>query len=297
MRSCVTVKQLKVDLQNLGIEAGDTVFIAADLLRVGYFNESREKTLTDWVNLLIDIVGSDGTLVIPAYTRAFLRFKPDRSIVFTPNSPTTSGALSAAFAKNSNCMRSQHPTNSCFAIGKNSKKILEGHNEKSSSYFPYGKVIELGGKNLMIGAFDEKKLAPMAMHYAQETLGVTKTNWAVGLFQTFFVDSEKTVKLYTRPDVGGCTAGGFKSYGYHIINQAIRFGHVGRGLSACVDCAKSHKIFIDLIKNNPDMVKCENVMCPCCYGSPAYMHPVFWLKKVYSRFVIRNNINRKSTVQ
>lgn len=282
MKTSVTIEQLKTDLQRLGLKSGDTVFIAADLLRVGFFCTNREKTLTDWVNLLIDIVGDEGTLVIPAYTATFRRFKSNSSVFFTPDAPTTSGALSAAFARNPNCIRSQHPTNSCFAIGKNAKKILEGHNEASLSYYPYGKVIELGGKNLMIGAFAEKKLAPMAMHYAQETLGITKKNWSVGFYQTYYTNSENITKIYTRKDVGGCTCGGFQSYGHHIVNQAIRFGNVGKSLSAYIDTGKSYKIFLDLLNANRNILKCENMNCPCCYGSPIYRHPLFWFQKFVS---------------
>jgi aminoglycoside 3-N-acetyltransferase len=293
MKNNITIEYLKNDFRNLGLKTGDTVFIAADLLRVGYFNVNRENTYKDWINLLCEVVGDEGTLVIPAYTSTFPKWKKNRQILFTRDSPTTSGALSLAFQNDSRCIRSKHPTNSCFAIGKNARHVLEGHDAASTSYRPYGKVIELGGKNLMIGAFEEKKLAPMAMHYAQETLGVTRKHWSTGLYQTYYVDSDHKTKLFTRNDVGGCTAGGFKSYGHHVLHQAINFGKVGKSVAAYIDCAKSFKIFQEIIKNSPQLIKCDDAFCPYCYGSPIHKHPIFWVKKLY-RFLRKSKSLRKS---
>ena len=77
----------------------------------------------------------------------FWRFKKQKDIVFSSNSRSTSGALSLAFQNYPGVQRSRHPTNSCFAIGPNAKHILAKHDTNSSTYFPYHRVIELGGKN------------------------------------------------------------------------------------------------------------------------------------------------------
>ena len=41
------------------------------------------------------------------------------------------------------------------------------------SYTPFKRIIELGGKNLMLGTINDDN-APMVMHYCQEQLGITK---------------------------------------------------------------------------------------------------------------------------
>ena len=88
-------------------------------------------------------------------------------------------------------VRSRHPTNSLIAVGPLASKILADHNEKSDPYSPYRKIIELNGKNLMLGAFNSTKLSPMAFHAAQEALGLTFKNWASGLIQIFYYDSSQ----------------------------------------------------------------------------------------------------------
>jgi aminoglycoside N3'-acetyltransferase len=175
-------------LKSLGIKNGDTLFITADLLKVGLFIKDRDTTFRTWFDILISLVGEQGTLVVPAYTPTFFRFGKSKEFLFKHDSPSTSGSLSVAFSKVSGVLRSTHPSNSCFAYGFNSDYILRDHNEFASSYLPYHKIIELGGKHLMLGCANDAKLGLMTIHPAQEILGITKKMWQCGLFQTYYFD-------------------------------------------------------------------------------------------------------------
>ena len=147
-------------------------------MRVGYFNSNRSKTLSDWIDILVDCVGDTGTIIIPSYTDSFLRFKENKKVIFTENSISLSGSLSQALLDNKlrfkNFIRSNHPTNSLIGIGEKSKEILEDHNETTSAYLPYHKLVKLNAKNLMLGSYDDPNLSPMAIHAAQESLGFTR---------------------------------------------------------------------------------------------------------------------------
>jgi hypothetical protein len=284
----ITKEQLIRQIKDLGIVHGDVVFIAADLLRVGYFSRNRKETFCAWLSILQEVVGIEGTLVIPAHTQSFFFFRKDRSCVFDNNAPTTSGALSAAFQLHPGVMRSSHPTNSCFAIGRYAEFILKEHDENASSYLPFMRVVDLGGKNLMIGAFADQRLAPMAMHCAQESLGLTRHHWAAGRLQSYYYSTAGKLSLFTRQDVGGCSAGGYRTIGDHILMGALNFGYVGNALSACIDSKKSYQIFLKIFKNNPNLVKCDDMSCPDCYGSPIYRHPIFWGRKL-TQIIIRHS--------
>ena len=41
----ISSETIKADLYELGVRNGDIVFIAADLMRVGYYADSREQTM------------------------------------------------------------------------------------------------------------------------------------------------------------------------------------------------------------------------------------------------------------
>jgi aminoglycoside 3-N-acetyltransferase len=280
----ISLEQIEAEIKSLGVRSGDTVFLASDLLKVGYFSINREATLKNWVDLLIKVVGDDGTLVVPAYTSSFTIFNRKSNIIFSKQSATTSGSLSQAFQMHPGVVRSTHPTNSCFAIGKYAKFVLDGHDENASSYLPYQKVIQLKGKNLMLGAIEDDKLAPMAMHCAQEALGLTKKHWLAKMLQAYYYDEHGVIRLFTRNDVGGCTSGGHKALGFHVIEKAIKFGKVGRALSALIDCEKSFTIFKRILTESPELLKCDKrKSCASCYGSPIYKHPIFWIRKGFLR--------------
>lgn len=135
----------------------------------------------------------------------------------------------------------------------------------------------------MLGAFSDYRLAPMAMHGAQEALGTTSRHWAAGLIQTYYRDSDGRLALFTRRDVGGCTAGGYKAIGHHVIEGAIDFGVVGRSLSAYIDCRRSYDIYKKILILSPNFLQCDNTNCPTCYGSPMVRHPLFWTRKLGNR--------------
>lgn len=61
------------DINDLGINHGDTVHVLADLLKVGYFEKNREFTLRTWIDILLEAVGEKGTITVAAYNNGFDR--------------------------------------------------------------------------------------------------------------------------------------------------------------------------------------------------------------------------------
>jgi aminoglycoside 3-N-acetyltransferase len=279
-RKIFTVDILRNQLSDLGIESGDVIFIAADLMKLGYYNKNRIQTLDDIVNMLVSLVGDEGTLVIPSYTDHFFRFKKNPNIIFHQNVVSSSGNLSNHLLNNPRAIRSSHPTNSLVAVGKYAEYILKNHNENSTCYSPLFKIIELNGKNLMLACFDDLKLAPMSLHAAQEKLGYTSKNWLSGLIQAYYLNNKGQKSLFTRYDIGGCASGSHKLYGYHFQNGAIKILKTGNSISAVIDTKKSYDIFIKSLKFHPEVIRCDNIYCHDCYGSSIYnprMYIFHWI--------------------
>ncbi len=46
----ISIEQIESDILALGVKRGDTIFISADLIRVGYFSVNRETT---YKNLIV----------------------------------------------------------------------------------------------------------------------------------------------------------------------------------------------------------------------------------------------------
>ena len=56
----------------------------------------------------------------------------------------------------------------------------------------------------------------------------------------------------------GCTAGVHNSWGHHMAQNAVRFGNVGRSLSALVDARKSTEILLKVMVETPGLMKCDD---------------------------------------
>lgn len=266
--SALSKSKLISQLNSLGVKQGDVLFVAADLLRVGYFNKNIEQTLIDWIDILRAIVGPDGTVVIPTYTNtSFLYSK--RKYIFSKNSKSNSGSLAKAVLEHcDDAIRGNHPTNSCTIFGKHAEYIASKNTYKHSKYSPYSCVVDLNGKNLLLGIVDEKN-SPFTIHHAQEILGHTLTHPFSGWLKAYHYQNGK-LKKYTLKEVGGCTRGAHKLWGYHLSRSAVNFGFVGRSLSALVDARKSADIFLDRLQNDPGIIKCDNKECISCYGRFRY---------------------------
>jgi aminoglycoside 3-N-acetyltransferase len=262
----VTRGKIIEDFRNLGVRPGDVIFITSDLFSVGFFVKSKKDTLNEWVNILLEVVGDKGCVIMASYTDTFFRFKKNKNIVFNKYTRTSVGPLASFLIDHPASARSTHPTSSCIGIGHNVDKILESHTEDSLSYSVLGTIIDQGGKFILIGTLDTKN-APQAMHYVQEVLGYTKQSPFKGLFQTYYVDKEGNSRIFTRYDHGGCSRGGYHLYGNLIINNAIEFGYIGNAFSALMDGKKSFDVIMDALKKDRSIVKCDDRYCTSCFGN------------------------------
>ncbi|WP_415890267.1 AAC(3) family N-acetyltransferase [Neptuniibacter sp. SY11_33] len=266
----ITKEKIIKQLKELGVKEGDTLFVAADLMRVGYFNSNADQTLKDWVEIFDVLLGEKGTIVVPTYSPSYLRFVQKYDFVFTADTPSNSGSLAKAYLNFCpGAIRGKHPTNSCTSNGFHSQVISAFDGPEYPKYMPYEKVVELGGKNLMLGIVDERN-SPFTYHHVQEKLGHTTSHPFSGLLETTYIDENGKKKKYIQRQLGGCTGGVHKAWGYHLAKNAVKFGQVGRSVSALVNAQKSTEILTKLMKETPHLMKCDNRSCISCYGRYRY---------------------------
>lgn len=131
--------------QKLGVGKGKVVFVHSSL---GFLNIDFPPFKV--LGILMDLVGPEGTLIFPAwhfnyraedYLKKDLEFDVKRS-------PTVMGLLPELARRHPLAVRSNHPTNSIVAIGKNAREIVGDH-EKSiypcGEMSPYYKMMKFNG--------------------------------------------------------------------------------------------------------------------------------------------------------
>ncbi len=268
--SLPTKDSIIADLRALGLKKGDVVFVAADLLRVGYFNGTQDQTLKDWIVIFDEVLGEEGTIVVPTYSPYVRRFFKKSEFVYTTSSESTSGALARAFLSDApNLVRGTHPTNSVAARGAQAEEIVSCSTPNLPKYQPYAKVVEMGGKNLMLGIVDERN-CPFTYHHVQENLGHTRRHPLSGLFATQYLDENGQKQKFVVRELGGCTSGVHKAWGYHLAANAVNFARVGRSTSALVDARKSTEVLTRVMTQTPHLLKCDDRSCLSCYGRVEY---------------------------
>lgn len=264
----ITKQTIISDFRQLGITLGDVVFITADLSKVGYINKSQSQTINDWLEILKEVVGENGSVIVAAYTEASIFLKKS-SFIFQRFSKSYAGSLSNGMIKQSTFVRSTHPTNSCIGFGLDADEILKKHTPKSLSYEFLGEIIKREGKFLMIGTIDSNN-APPGIHYAQEKLGFTKRSVYKKLFYVKYYDEFDEIKKFIRKDFGGCSRGGLNLYGHLISNNAVNFHKIGNALSCVMPAKESSFLIRDLLNKNRKIIQCGNRDCIDCYGNFLY---------------------------
>jgi len=146
----ITIERLRNDIQNLGIEPGDHIALGLSFGSIGL----REGGPKNFIEMLLDVIGPEGTLMIPTFTSSYpLSLVRHRMVpVFSRNDTKSNTGIIAEHIRNdARSIRSGHPTNSFAAIGGKACFLLKDHDHLSPSYSPYSKLAEIAGKVLIIG--------------------------------------------------------------------------------------------------------------------------------------------------
>lgn len=253
-----SVENLKSDLNNLGIQKGDTVLVRADLSSIG---KLESKNRQDYINFILEAVGEEGTIVGLSFTESFF-LRKNRNIIFDGTNKAYTGAFANEMLKHPKSIRSMHPTNSYVAIGKNAKYILDGHDENSGAYEPIRKIVELGGKMVLIGCV---KSSPgfTTTHLAEVDLGLHKRIIFPSLNMVYYRKNGE-IKLFKRKDLGSCSSTFYRFYGHYVKNELLTQGYIGNAYSIAIDAKKAFELDLEILKNNPKITICDRNDCMLC---------------------------------
>lgn len=140
-----------------------TVFIHSSLFSLGRLDFSVQEL----IDLLIEWIGPDGTLAMPAFSYHNDESYPWRAL----STPGKTGILTECFRKSSGVLRSTHPIHSICAYGKKANYLTQdieitSFGEKS----PFSKLIQMNAVNIALGA--QFVGGATFLHYVEELLRV-----------------------------------------------------------------------------------------------------------------------------
>lgn len=146
-----TLHDVSVGLSHLGINKGDTLLVNEDLTYFGKCEDARSKqqVLETFFNTFFDLIGSDGTLVVPTWNTHITESKEP---FIYEETPSAAGVFSEYVRQHPGSIRSLHPLMSYTAVGKNASFICD-HVAKSAYGLetPFDRLLKLDSRAISMG--------------------------------------------------------------------------------------------------------------------------------------------------
>jgi aminoglycoside N3'-acetyltransferase len=148
----VTARDLHVFFTRLGVQPGMLVYLQSSYGALGHFSGGPRGLL----ELLIRILGPEGTLVLPTFpsARSMVDIAASRATFDVRETPAGIGLLPEIFRKTPGVVRSIHPTHPVCAVGAMAEEIVAGHERcltPQGPDSPFAKLYERGAHVLRIG--------------------------------------------------------------------------------------------------------------------------------------------------
>ena len=166
-RRTLNESQFKKLLVNIGFKSGAVVMVHSSMDEIW----RRVPTMTPFklIRLLIELIGEDGTLLMPAFPfwGRQLTYVTSNKTFDVKRSPSKVGLVTEIFRRMPGVKRSLHPTHSITGIGKHADAILSTHHLGTAfgENSPFCKMRAFGGIVVILGAIPE---ALTLMHVAEE---------------------------------------------------------------------------------------------------------------------------------
>jgi len=257
-------------LRDVGVTDGDLLFVHSSLNALGHI-EGGADTI---INALLAVLGSEGTLVLPTFSRCVFFYDVElmcdsRITPYHPDkSPVWIGRIPQRFLERENVVRSRHPTHSVGVIGPLGEECIRDHRETDSpagQRSPLGKLVDLGGKILMLGA----PLGSMTFfHLIEDCLNLPFLKRAYGWIEREDGKLE-TVAIpkwlpghrdwYDPPADERKLFRALRAAGWQT--QTL---DVGLGKLELVDAQQLFQIAMQVVGNDPTLLLCDDPHCLFC---------------------------------
>lgn len=189
----VTKEHIIKDLKKLGLTSGMTLIVHSSLKSIG-------RVIGGPVSVILaleEAVGTSGNIVMPTqtehlcdpteyesgYSNEELKLIRENMPTFHPDLTPTSymGFIPETFRKQDGVRRSPHPHTSFAAWGKDAAGITQEHGLDFSmnEHSPLGKIYELGGYILLLGAPTNSNTSLHLAEYWQKNTFVKEKIWDV----------------------------------------------------------------------------------------------------------------------
>jgi aminoglycoside 3-N-acetyltransferase len=255
-------------LTALGVVPGSHVGLGISLRAVA----ADQGGARSFMDTLIDHLGPEGTVMLPAfspkYALTLLQLGRIKDVYDPAASPIRTGKAAAMLHAKAGARRSRHPTNSYVAFGAASELLLARHDHREGAYEPYRRLAEIGGVLLSIGIGD---VLPAVRHLSQADAGLLAL--VPRRYGAKFKDEKGRLRIFRRPDVGGCAERLPLLVAEMRARGDTRDGMVGNARAVAVEARRAIGHMTDALKARPLDYLCASASCLWCREVEARLSP------------------------
>ncbi len=282
-----TQVKIEEDLRNLGVSAGDTLFLRVSYKAIG----SIEGGPISFIKALENVIGENGTIIMTAFPMKYVRqlrwFHRSECYSLSNIPKPTTGAL-PTLALTLPETRISHKLEFPFVVlGKLSKYLTENHTHEKYGYWLLQEAIEkYDCKCLRIGGEPFVGSTHIAFDEIFRENGYYQTKLKYGLY----LEENGKKKWYDAPNTVFCRSG-FTKYVNEIVDASkINDGKVGNGYAILTDMKKSLDKERELFRNDIRITLCDNPDCLDCRTSFTFSDESNW---IYFKRQFRNLFSSK----
>lgn len=160
---------LAESLASCGLAPGDTVLVHSDLFAIGPVQGNQEDILPMYYDAFWDVLGKEGTLVVPAYFYDYGRWGTPYDSQRSPVSREL-GVFAQYVTNQAGALRSLNPIAALAAVGVGAQYISRGGTGSAfGSDSPWDRLFQSNGKMIFIGV---DLRAMTFVHFVEHRVGV-----------------------------------------------------------------------------------------------------------------------------
>ncbi|MBA94306.1 MAG: hypothetical protein CMP21_00875 [Rickettsiales bacterium] len=152
-----SLEDLLNQMSRMGLKKSQTLFIHSSWDQFINFTGKPIQL----INAILDILGPDGTLAMPAYPNWNLQLA-ENPVFDVKKTPSAAGLLTEFFRRHPNTKRSINLNHSVCAIGKHADFLIKDHHYSETSWdtnSPYYRLSEINGIIMGLGVGHDLKIA------------------------------------------------------------------------------------------------------------------------------------------
>lgn len=245
----LTKEKLIKEFQSLGINRSDTLFVHSAYSSLTKAPGGVQGGPATVIDALIEILGPEGTLIMPTFNYGFLRGETWD----IRSTPSQMGILTELVRKDPRAKRMFHPIYSVAAIGKRADEISSlTSNDCFGETTIFKKLRDWNAKILIIGLPYSKSFT--FLHHCEQEAQVGYRY--LKEFNGTAIDEagtqhELTVTMFVR-DVDQGVVLDFEPIGKILDEEVATIKKLGKGEIRLLDCNKTFQVAVEAIKNHPE---------------------------------------------